>query len=188
MVLFKPSNVFESQYKNQCYLPARTYWITSQTSPGIHASDLCWRYRTFASRDFSELSCLFQDFTSLPVSLEFFFPLFIWNQTVHICIHDHFAQTMCKWKCHPSCSRRLGLKDWLIQKPHDRHKAPSPASPYFFPLQPPQTAPGQHRLGNNTTANGKCWKNRSHPLTKTGNVGVRSALREVLSVCTHRMA
>lgn len=73
MVLFKPSNVFESQYKNQCYLPARTYWITSQTSPGIHASGLCWRYRTFASRDFSELSCLFQDFASLPVSLEFFF-------------------------------------------------------------------------------------------------------------------
>lgn len=95
---------------------------------------------------------------------------------MHIYIHDHFAQTMCKWKCHPSCFRLLRLKDGFIQIPDDRHKAPSSASPYFFPLQPPQTAPGQHRLGNNVIASGKCWRSKSHPPTKTGNVDVPSTL------------
>lgn len=187
MGLWKSSNIFESKYKNLCYLPARNHWITSQTSPVIHESELCWRYWTFASRDFSELFWLFWVFLISTCKLgKLFFRLFICYQTVHICIHDHFAQTMCK--CHPSRFRHWDFRRWLSRCLMADTRLPVQLPPTSSPSQPPQTAPGQHRLGNNTNASGKCWKNKSHPPSKAGNTDVPSALWEILSVCTHRMA
>lgn len=168
-LLFKSGNILESQYK---ICLARTYLITSQTSPHTHVSKLCWMCRTFASRDFPELPLLCFPISTCKLRILFSFPLFETKLCPFTDIITLYLTT-CIWKCYPPCFRHLGLKPddvglarCLLLIPR-HHEVPRQTCPCFCPLWHWASAPlpilWQHRLADNTTASGKVLKDQEFP-------------------------